>query len=137
MMEARRIACQRPSGAPRESRKAAEESCSFQLKFEVVVFGLCGVVLVAAALNRAFPLKPRRAPSSAPTTITVTVQPGDTIWGIARRVSGNGADLRRVVHSISELNQLENARIRPGQALLAPADEQLDVGRRLSSSSVD
>lgn len=145
-MEARRIAHEGSREGSRERlpgtrcgpRKTRAALRSIQLRFERGVFVLCAVVLVAAAVKWAFALKPGRAFSSAPIpTMLVTVQPGDTVWGIARRVSGDDADLRQVVHSISQLNQLENAQIRPGQALLVPARRQLEVGRSPSSPSVD
>lgn len=132
-MEARRMAGARPHSRRCESPRAIAEPRTAQLNFERAVFALSATVLVAAAVGWAFPLRPCEALSSEPiVTTTVTVQPGDTVWGIARRVSGDDADLRRVVYSISQLNNLENAVIRPGQAILVPAEQQLGEVRSAS-----
>ncbi len=56
-----------------------------------------------------------------PHLATVVVAPGQTVWDIARRVSG-GSDPRQVVAEIDELNSLTDAgSIRVGQPLFVPA----------------
>lgn len=55
-----------------------------------------------------------------PRTETVVVSPGDTLWGIAVRVSGGKRDVRDVVWDIMESNHLPDPRIEPGQVLLVP-----------------
>jgi hypothetical protein len=52
----------------------------------------------------------------------IVVQPGDTLWDLARENSLAGADLRRAVYEIRTLNGLADAEIRPGQRLLLPAE---------------
>ncbi|HEY2832694.1 MAG TPA: LysM peptidoglycan-binding domain-containing protein [Sporichthyaceae bacterium] len=50
---------------------------------------------------------------------TVVVQPGQTLWALARQVSPH-RDPRVVVESIRELNALSGAGIQAGQELLLP-----------------
>lgn len=52
----------------------------------------------------------------------VVVQPGDTLWSIARSLSREGADIRRMVYEIRAINGLGVATIHPGQQLLVPID---------------
>jgi len=48
----------------------------------------------------------------------VTVQPGDTLWALAREYGPPDADLRGVVADIRHTNHLSGSTIRPGQVLL-------------------
>jgi hypothetical protein len=52
-------------------------------------------------------------------TRTVEVQPGDTLYGIARTVSASG-DIRAMVHQIMELNSLPDANLIAGEKLAVP-----------------
>lgn len=49
----------------------------------------------------------------------VTVEPGDTLWNIARSF-GSGRDTREVVWEIRKVNDLQQATVYPGQTLLVP-----------------
>lgn len=53
-------------------------------------------------------------------TVTVTVQPGESLWAIAEAVAPE-RDPRDVVTDIIQLNNLNAARVVPGQALFIPA----------------
>jgi nucleoid-associated protein YgaU len=59
------------------------------------------------------------AAPSAVAAVSVTVQPGDTLWSIATSLDGDG-DVRAVVDEIQELNGLNGAALVPGQTLLLP-----------------
>ncbi|HEY5134215.1 MAG TPA: LysM peptidoglycan-binding domain-containing protein [Candidatus Nanopelagicales bacterium] len=52
-------------------------------------------------------------------TTTVVVQPGQTLWTVARGLSAD-ADLRETVARIQELNGLASSSVRPGQQLIVP-----------------
>jgi nucleoid-associated protein YgaU len=49
------------------------------------------------------------------------VQPGETIWSIARSQAGSDADPRPLVDAIVEINGIAGDTIVPGQALAIPA----------------
>jgi nucleoid-associated protein YgaU len=50
----------------------------------------------------------------------VVVQPGDTVWDIARSVAGDDQDVRAVVNAIERRNDLVGGRLVPGQVLVLP-----------------
>jgi LysM repeat protein len=52
-------------------------------------------------------------------TSTVVVQPGQTLWGVARALTPD-ADVRETVARIQELNGLTGASVHPGQSLIVP-----------------
>jgi nucleoid-associated protein YgaU len=53
-------------------------------------------------------------------TTTVVVEPGDTLWALAREIDA-AADPRAVIHNIVELNGLSpGADIHPGDVLVVP-----------------
>jgi LysM repeat protein len=61
--------------------------------------------------------------AAVPATATVVVQPGQTLWSVARSVAP-GADVRETVARIKDLNGLSGAAadvVRPGQQLVVPA----------------
>jgi membrane-bound lytic murein transglycosylase D len=43
---------------------------------------------------------------------TYTVQPGDTLWGISKKISGGS------VEKIKNMNNLKNNKLQPGQKLI-------------------
>lgn len=66
-------------------------------------------------------------PVSAPAA--VQVQPGDTLWSIARRVAPQ-ADARAVVNQLQHRNRLTDSTLHPGQWLvIRPLDQAPDQAR--------
>jgi nucleoid-associated protein YgaU len=53
-------------------------------------------------------------------TQTVTVAPGDTVWGIAASHYPDDADLRQRVDDIVSINHIRGGSLVPGQALTIP-----------------
>lgn len=51
---------------------------------------------------------------------SVTVQPGDTLWGIAVAHSSKGDDVQEIVDRIADANHLRGGNLQPGQHLLIP-----------------
>jgi nucleoid-associated protein YgaU len=53
-------------------------------------------------------------------TVNVRVEPGDTLWGLARRYADDSVDIRELIGDIRRINRLEDAVIHPGQTLKIP-----------------
>jgi nucleoid-associated protein YgaU len=71
------------------------------------------------------PAAGKQAPSSsaAPGTSTYTVQKGDTLFGIAKKIYGSGseADIRRIVDANKGQLQSKDTPLKPGMKLAIPA----------------
>lgn len=82
----------------------------------VLILVLLAVALVAFSLGRtsASATRDRVAPRE-----TVVVQPGESLWQIARRVAP-GADPRVYVARLVSVNDLGSAPVQPGQRLELP-----------------
>ena len=79
---------------------------------------LVGAALLLALLGAGFA---HVAQGSAPSAYeTVTVAPGDTLWGLAERRYPN-EDVRRKVDEIERVNRLSSAEIHPGDTLKLPS----------------
>jgi LysM repeat protein len=52
------------------------------------------------------------------------VRSGDTLWDIAAREYGAGADLRHAVFAIGEANHLDQSSVQPGEHLTLPYLEE-------------
>ena len=92
-----------------------------------VFIGVPLILLAALVLSfSGFLNAPAKAAESAAElsltpTVTVTVQPGESLWAIAATVAPE-RDPRDVVADIMQLNNLEAARVVPGQALFIPSN---------------
>lgn len=90
-----------------------------------VFFGLPLILLAALLLSLAgfltAPAKAADSPASLATTptVTVTVQPGESLWTIAGTVDPK-RDPRDVVAEMVQLNNLDAAPVLPGQQLFVP-----------------
>ncbi len=80
------------------------------------------IALAALGLMIAFPTLSgvRLYAASAERYVTVTVQPGDTLWAIASAHSRPSSDVQEVVDAISAANHLGAGTIQPGQRLRIP-----------------
>lgn len=91
-----------------------------------VFFGVPLILLAALVLSfSGFLNAPAKAADSADQlsltpTVTVTVQPGESLWAIAGSVAPE-RDPRDVVADIVQLNNLDAARVMPGQQLFVPS----------------
>ncbi|MCA1671020.1 MAG: LysM peptidoglycan-binding domain-containing protein, partial [Actinobacteria bacterium] len=109
------------------TRQAAENSQAARpARLRLTRRGRLTMTLVAAACTlgiAALAYSPAAAapnrPAGAESTVVV-VQPGDTVWEIARRADPQ-ADPRATVARIVDLNDLSDGRISPGQRLRLPA----------------
>jgi Tfp pilus assembly protein FimV len=83
-----------------------------------VLAGLVAVVwLLAPRVGSAFGSVPASAPERGPDPAVYVVQPGDTLWSIARRVRPEG-DIRRLVERLEQANG--GARVRIGDRVAVP-----------------
>jgi hypothetical protein len=51
---------------------------------------------------------------------TYVVRPGDTLWAVGSHLAGPEDDVRRLVHEIRRLNDLQGSELSPGEVLLTP-----------------
>ena len=75
-----------------------------------VVALVSGARSAAGALGIVPASGPERTPASSAAVHTYVVQPGDTVWSIARRLRGDG-DVRPLVHQIVRVNGSANLQI--------------------------
>lgn len=87
----------------------------------LVVFLLAlGVVLAVGLLLSGRSTATSESGREEPTRL-VTVEAGQTLWGIASEVADDG-DVRAMVDEIERLNALEDTMLYAGQELFVPAD---------------
>jgi LysM repeat protein len=84
-----------------------------------VVLGLAAVMLLGLGYAKEAAVSPLVAGPVVAAPETVTVQPGDTLWGIAS-LRYPGADVRQKVYEIERLNDLGGPTIVAGQRLRVP-----------------
>ena len=115
----------RPEGRQPE-RPAALPPLRLTRRGRIVLIGIPLVLLAALLLSLAgFFNSPAKASDSAAelqttSAVTVTVQPGQSLWGIAAAVVPD-RDARDVVADIVQLNNLSAGAVFPGQQLFVPA----------------
>ena len=91
----------------------------------IVLIGLPLVLLVAVILSLTGLLNsPAKAADNASglmvtPTVSVTVQPGESLWAIAGQVDPD-RDPRDVIADIVQLNDLQAGKVMPGQELFVP-----------------
>ena len=80
------------------------------------------IALAALGLMVALPTlsSVRLYAATAPHYVTVIVQPGDSLWGIAAAHAGPSADVQEIVDRISDANHLQSGTIQPGERLRIP-----------------
>lgn len=114
------------SGRSRRPVPAGQAPLRLTRRGQFVFFGLPLILLAALVLSLAgFLNAPAKAADSASEltltpTVTVTVQPGESLWAIAGAVAPE-RDPRDVVADIVQLNNLGAARVIPGQQLYVPS----------------
>lgn len=114
------------SSRSRRSVPAVQAPLRLTRRGRFVFFGLPLILLAALVLSLAgFLNAPAKAADSASEltltpTVTVTVQPGESLWAIAGAVAPE-RDPRDVVADIVQLNNLGAARVIPGQQLYVPS----------------
>lgn len=70
------------------------------------------------------------APAAAPMTIARTVEPGDSLWSLAKRYGNPRAYVLDRVDALAQANGLSSdARLIPGQRILVPVSNPVEVAR--------
>lgn len=77
------------------------------------------VLVPLATMLWLFAGKGAAAVGTAPTTKTVVVQPGQSLWGIAVAAAPN-ADPRETIYKIKQLNHFSSNDVLPGQGVIVP-----------------
>ena len=85
----------------------------------LVLLALVALLLGAFAFGRSASHAAVTAESGGPTLTQVTVQPGDTLWSVSRRLAPH-RDPREVVDQLQRLNHLDSSALQVGQQLLLP-----------------
>jgi LysM repeat protein len=80
------------------------------------------IALAALALMVALPTlsSVRLYAATAQRYVSVTVQPGDSLWSIAAAHAGPTADVQEIVDRISDANHLHSGTLQPGEHLRIP-----------------
>ncbi|WP_258006396.1 LysM peptidoglycan-binding domain-containing protein [Arthrobacter sp. AFG20] len=116
-------------GAASQSRAASRPGKPPRLRLtrrgRIVLIGLPLVLLAAVILSLTGLLNsPAKAADNASgltvtPTVSVTVQPGESLWAIAGQVDPD-RDPRDVIADIVQLNDLQAGKVMPGQQLFVP-----------------
>ena len=88
--------------------------------FDIRLIRFAGLLLAVLALVIVVGLRTAPASQGGQEPRSYVVQPGDSLWTIAERVSAG--DPRDAVGRIEELNHLDGSLIEAGQTLVLPAD---------------
>lgn len=104
----------------RTPRTATKAPIRLTTRGRVAVFFLLSVVtLILVMLAMGGTTADAAARSAGPATITITVQPGESLWTIAKHLDSQG-DPRAMVQRLAELNDLHGTSVTAGQALIVP-----------------
>ncbi|MBX7442558.1 MULTISPECIES: LysM peptidoglycan-binding domain-containing protein [unclassified Arthrobacter] len=109
----------------RRVRQAASGRIRLTRRGRLVLIGIPAMLLAVLLLSLSGLFNsPAKASDSAADlgltpTVTVTVQPGQSLWAIAGEVAP-GRDARDVVADIVQLNNLAAGAVLPGQQLFVP-----------------
>ncbi|MBT2536723.1 LysM peptidoglycan-binding domain-containing protein [Arthrobacter sp. ISL-69] len=112
----------RPSGKAR----SAQPPLRLTRRGRIVLVGLPLILLSVVLISLAgFLNSPAKAADSVSElsltpTVSVTVQPGESLWGIAGTVAPE-RDPRDVVADIVQLNNLDGGKVMPGQQIFVPS----------------
>ncbi len=101
-----------PAGAP--ARVPVHLTRRGRVVVTVLLVGL--ILALSVGVGAAVQARPDQA---VPTVTTMTVRPGDTLWGIASRVSP-GVDPRGMVLELRRLNPSSSGQLQAGQVLVVP-----------------
>jgi hypothetical protein len=113
----------RTAFAPLPTRAVAAQPLSGRLRVTrrgrlVLVLLAVALLFVGVSIGRAGS-QAATVRETGPALEQVTVQPGETLWGVAQRIAPDN-DPREVVSQIRRLNNLHGSTLQAGQQLLLP-----------------
>jgi nucleoid-associated protein YgaU len=95
-----------------EEDRMQKATLQLSVRLAMLIASVCTVfLLIGGSAGAEAPLAP---------PVEYVVEAGDTLWDIAAQHSAPGADVRRLVSDIKQLNEASST-IVPGQVLLIPA----------------
>ena len=77
------------------------------------------MVLAWCLAGLMMPARAQSDPGATP-VVVYTVQPGDTLWGYAARITPDGGNVADTVDELVRLNNLDSVSLRAGQRLIVP-----------------
>ncbi|WP_240680357.1 LysM peptidoglycan-binding domain-containing protein [Alloscardovia theropitheci] len=99
------------------SRHNSQSRVKLNQRGKFVVWSL----VVAVVATMAFIFIPQAtAQSEVVETVSYTVQPNDTLWDYASRITPAGADVYDTIAQIKRINHLDSDQLTAGQTLLVP-----------------
>lgn len=88
-------------------------------KMRFTIFIICMSLTMLSLLNILI-VKNEAYSSSSIDSMKVVVEAGDTIWSIAKKHNYYNEDVRKIIHEIIELNNIEDCIIKPGDTIKIP-----------------
>lgn len=90
-----------------------------QVRSRQVAFAL--LLTIAAVCSLAMAAAPRRAASvDRRPLLAVTVDRGDSLWGLVARYGPKDRDIRLMIDEVLRINGLASPELQPGQVVLIP-----------------
>jgi len=110
------------AAAPVVRRPDASAPTRLTRRGRLVIVAVIAVLLLVAVIAGAASVSAATSSSAsgAPATVSVVVQPGQTLWQIAESVAPQ-RDPRDTIQQIVDLNDLASPLVAPGQSLVVPA----------------
>ena len=116
---ARPVAARPVAARPVAARRRPASRLRLTRRGRLLLLLLCaGLLLLAVSVGRAGS-QAATATGTGPALQQTTVQPGETLWTVARRIAPQN-DTRAVVEQIRRINHLPSSTLRAGQQLLLP-----------------
>ena len=110
--------------APLRRQQVRPSAPGLQLRMtrrgRLLLLGILAAVLLLTVSVGRMGSQAATAVDNGPALTQTTVQPGDTLWAVARRLAP-GSDARQVIAQIRRVNHLADSTLYAGQQLLLPA----------------
>lgn len=110
----------RPVPAPNRPVAPARGQLRLTRRGRLVVFAFALLVVLGTAVFLGATSMATEEPGTPAPSVMVTVEPGDTLWGIASELTPAGDDVRDMVGVIARLNALDSMVVDSGQRLRVP-----------------